>query len=290
MTWYWFAIGSAVLLAVATLLEKKILFKEHAMEFSAVLAFFNALISLPLLLLADFSNISLQVLGAIYIASLLGTASFYLVAKVNRHMEVSESSPLLVLAPAVGALFGFIFLNERMSYIQVSGIVLMIFGAYVLETYHLNNPIEPLKSLSQSKYIRIIGGALLLYATGVLFDRIILSEVQIKPLTYIVIIHFFIAVNFFILLSVFHDGWGGIKHGTKIAGWPILLMSVITILHRLAYANAISIAYIGLASSIKRSSALFTTIVGGELFNEKNLKRKIIAVVIMLGGVFLLAF
>ena len=96
MTWYWFAIGSAVLLAVATLLEKKILFKEHAMEFSAVLAFFNALISLPLLLLADFSNISLQVLGAIYIASLLGTASFYLVAKVNRHMEVSESSPLLV--------------------------------------------------------------------------------------------------------------------------------------------------------------------------------------------------
>jgi len=48
MQWYVFAILSAVLTAASTIVEKKTLLKEHAMEFSTVLAVFNFFIALIL--------------------------------------------------------------------------------------------------------------------------------------------------------------------------------------------------------------------------------------------------
>jgi len=87
---------------------------------------------------------------------------------------------------------------------------------------------------------------------------------------------------------VFHDGFQGIKRGLKNSGWWILLVAVFTLGYRVAQAEAVSIAYVALVGAIKRSSALFSTIIGGELFQEKNLFRKSVACLIIVVGVLII--
>jgi uncharacterized membrane protein len=69
----------------------------------------------------------------------------------------------------------------------------------------------------------------------------------------------------------------------------LLLVAILTSLHRWMQGEATALAAVGLVIAIKRSSALFTTVIGGELFKEKDLMRKSIACLIMIGGVFLIA-
>lgn len=288
MDWIFFAVIAAVLTAASTITQKKTLLKEHAMEFSAVLALIIFLISLPLFLLVDYSRLDFVTVLILYLFSILGSFAFLLAAKSLRHMDISASSPLMTTGPAFVALFAFVFLNETLKLGQLAGIGLLIIGAYILETKKHHSLLEPLKEFISSKYIHYIIFALILYAACSVGDRLVLSIRGMQVEAYIAFVHLFLALNFFILISVFHDGYKGIKRGLKSSGWWIFLVAVFTLGYRLAQAQAVSMTYVALVSAIKRSSALFATIIGGELFKEKNLFRKSVACVIIVGGVLLI--
>jgi hypothetical protein len=54
MTWIIYSLTAMALVATAMILEKKSLIKEHAMQFSAVLAIVNMFIGLIFLISADY--------------------------------------------------------------------------------------------------------------------------------------------------------------------------------------------------------------------------------------------
>jgi drug/metabolite transporter (DMT)-like permease len=285
MPWYILPLVSAILISVSTIVEKKVLVKEHATEFSTVFAIFNAVLCVPFIFFADFSNLTIGRVLVIYFASLLGTLSFLLNAKSTRHMEVSASSPWMILAPAVASILAFIFLGEKLSALQVFGMVFMIIGLYVLQSHRHSSVWDPLREIYSSKYIHFILFSLLLYSVCALIDRTLLSKYEVNFMAYMFLVHIFVALNFFILSYWVYDGIKGISRGIKTYGWLILLISVITVVHRTSTIIAISTTVLGLVLPIKRLSALFTTVIGGELFSEKNLTRKIVACLIMLAGV-----
>ena len=65
----------------------------------------------------------------------------------------------------------------------------------------------------------------------------------------------------------------------------MLPISLLTVTSRMLYIISVQGATLALALAVKRTSTLFTTVVGGELFHEKNLRRKVIAAsVIILGA------
>ncbi len=283
MQWYVFAIFAAVLTAASTIVEKKTLLKEHAMEFSAVLAIFNFLIALVLLPFINL-NFSLNMLALIYIAAVLTTIAFLFVAKAVRHMDISVISPLLAFDPAVVVVLAFFILRERITYLQLLGILLLVAGSFVLEAENYN-----IKNIFtrkfKSNYFYYIILALILYGFGSILSKFILNTVS--PLTFILVIHFFIALNFIALISMFHNGFEGIKHGIKSAGKYIFLVAILVTSCRLFQAQAISMAYVSLVIPIRRMSNLFATVVGGRMFHEKNLAKRTIACIIMLAGAFL---
>ena len=130
--------------------------------------------------------------------------------------------------------------------------------------------------------------ALLLYGATSVFDRILLYRYDMEVEALMAFGHFFGAINFFVMLAIFHDGFKGIKHGMKNAGWWIFFMAIFTVLSRFALAGAVKIAYVGLVSAIKRTSVFFSTLIGGELLHEKNLFRKSVAALIMVIGAVLI--
>jgi uncharacterized membrane protein len=168
--------------------------------------------------------------------------------------------------------------------LQLFGITLLIIGSYVLEAENHGTKKIFTKTF-KSNYFYYIFLGLILYAFCSILDKLILRTVS--PLTYIPIVQFFIAINFIILICIFHNGFQGIKHGIKNAGKWIFLVAILVTSYRLFYAQAISMAYVSLVIPIKRMSAFFATAVGGRIFHEKNLTQRILACMIMIIGAFL---
>jgi len=289
MVWFAYALFAAVFTAIAGLVMKKSLLKEHAMEFSAVIALFAVVISLPMFLMIDYSILQLPHLVMLFFVAIPGAVAFLLVAKAMRHMDVSKSLPLLGLAPGIAAVMAFGILAERITGLQIGGIVLLILGSYILETRKGRSLFEPLRTFKRSKYIHYIILALLLYGLTSVFDRFMLHNAGMEPMAYIAFAQVFLAFHFFVMLKLFHNGFKGIKHGIKRAGPWLFLFAVVLVGARVMQANAIKLAALGPVLAIKRASVLFTTIIGGGLFHEKELVRRSIAsLVIVIGAILVI--
>ncbi len=288
MPWYILPLIAGLLLSLATIFEKKVLVDEHATEFSTIFALFNVALSIPFLIFVNFSDFTLGIVLMIYVASVIGTSSFILFAKSNRHMEISSSSPWLMLTPGISTIVAYIFLGETLSTFQVVGLVIMTIGLYILLSHKHASIFDPLREVIKSKYLHFLIINLVLYSFGVLIDRIVLGRYGVSVLSYLFLFHVFTAINFLFISFVFYDGFKGIQSGIKKYGWWILLSSVLTVGCRFAMSVSISTTLVGLALSMKRLSSLFTVIIGGELFHEKNIGRKIIACVIMFVGILLI--
>jgi drug/metabolite transporter (DMT)-like permease len=103
MSWIIFALLCSVFISISALLQKKILFQEHAIEFCFVVALYNGVLTAPMLLFGDFSNFNIEVFLVILFSGILSAVSFLLSAKAVRHMEVSVSSPLFATVPVITA-------------------------------------------------------------------------------------------------------------------------------------------------------------------------------------------
>ncbi|MCK5699152.1 MAG: DMT family transporter, partial [Candidatus Aenigmarchaeota archaeon] len=160
-------------------------------------------------------------------------------------------------------------------------------GAYIVEiNWQKHSIFEPVKTMFSSRHTRYILLSCLLYAISSICDKWALNYVT--PITYLLIIQFFIAINFTILINLFYGGFKDISSGFRHAGKSIFLIAFLTITYRLLQAWAVSLTLVSLVVPIKRLSTLFSTLAGGRLFHEKGTKRKAIACIIMLVGAYLI--
>jgi len=293
--WVIFAFLAAIIASATSIVEKRTLLKQHAMEFSSVLAIFVMLISIPFFFIADFAVLSLKAVYLIYAASFFAAIAFLFIAKALRHIAISVTSPFLVFGPLFTAIIAAILLGERLTYLQGLGIIVLIIGAYILESHAHENILEPFKHTLKSKYIRYIFLALILYGVSSILDKKIVGApvdngLGVPVLTYLPLVHFFIAINFIVMMLLFHDGFTGIGKGIKYNWKWVFVVAVLTVGYRLSQQYAISLpgVLVSLVIPIKRLSALFSTIIGVELFHEEHILRKSIACVIMIIGAVLI--
>lgn len=288
MSWILLAFTAAILEGLASVYEKKTLFKEHAMQFSAVLAIFTALITLPVLLKPDFSHIGPLPAALIVAGSILASLGFLFATKGVRHTEISVSSPLFMLSPGITALLAFLLLGESLKPLQIFGILLLVAGGYVLEMKRGQSIRSNLKEITGAKYIHYIFIALLIFGTTAIFDRLVLGYYRLDPKTYLALIQICIAINFIIMMQIFHGGLKDIWSGIRSYGLSVLVIALMAVAYRFAQSTATSMAYVGLVISIKRTSSFFSTLIGGEMFKEENLGQKAAACLVMLLGLIML--
>ncbi len=288
--WLSFAIISVILLSASSILEKKALVKEHALEFSAYLSFYCFLISLPFFIVFNDGYVpELVPLLVIALTAIIGGVAFLLVIRSIRHMEISEVSPIIAIGPAIAAIFGFIFLREYLSMLQVIGLVVIVFGIYILELKNIKNLFSPFQNILSNKYIHFILIAQLLYGITDVLCKAVLSKYHMNPELYLFYYQLFLALFYFILLQVKQNKF---EHVAKTSRQQILLIIVIAILtlgYRVSHLYAISLISIGIAIAVHRSSTLITTVIGGRLYKEGHILHKAFAAVIVIAGVVLVA-
>ncbi|MBI9067708.1 MAG: EamA family transporter, partial [Salinivirgaceae bacterium] len=194
--WITFAIISALFSAAAAITEKKTLLKDDPLVFSLVLAFFNLILSLPFFFFIDFGLISQAAIITLFIKSMLGALSFLLVMKGLKKLEISSSLPLLVLTPGLTAIFAYFILNEKLLGVEIVGMIILLFGTYLLQLKSNQNLIDPFLFSKQNKAYLYIIGALLIFTITSILDKTILGKYKMAPHAFLPIQHLFFVINF----------------------------------------------------------------------------------------------
>lgn len=288
MSWISYAFLCALLLSASSIIEKRVLTKVHSVDYSAALAVLNLIFTIPFFFLVDFSRVNGFLLLLMFTSGFLATASFFLVARGTRHLDISTVSPLLSLSPGATSILAFFVLGENLSLYQIIGIALMIVGSYFLTIDPSIGVLKSFRVFTRSYYVHIILLSLLFYSISGLFDRAILHSFSTAIPIYIFFLHFFIAVLFVCFAWYSGSGPKKILQAMRVGGPDIVFGSLFTVGFVFFQMKALQLASVGLVSAVKRSSSFFTTLIGGELFHERNLKRKLIAsAVIIVGTIFI---
>lgn len=274
---------SGVLIGISALIEKATLKKEHSVAYATSVALIAAIISLIFIPFIDL-NISILDIFLLYIVSLLSTTTAILAAKVYKHGNISVVSPILSSIPQfIIIVLALAFLNEKLSPIKYISIAVIIIATYFL----ISNKNKKFKSFDKKYYIYILIILTLLMAIGATILKYLLFSIQ--PLTYLLFLSVFTAINGIVYMQIKFGGLREIVKNTIYYKYPIIAIAIITVTYRLLYYVALVNTFVSIAYPLRNTlNILITVILGGIIFGEKNIKRKLLLSIILMIAVYTL--
>ena len=289
MIWFLVALLSSFLSAFAAITQKKVLFNLKPLKFSFYLSLVNLLFSIPFFFFIDYQTINSQNLSILFIKSLIGALAFLCVMTALKNLQISNALPLLALTPGFVAVFAFFMLDEKLKYYETIGLVSLILGTYILESKSLKEVLVPFSVFIKSKYHQFILAALILFTASSIMDKVLLIKLNLTPASLTAFQHIFFAILFSIIYLISKKNISKKEFFTfkENFGW-IVLISILTIGYRFSQVWAVSLASVALVLAVKRTSVLWATIIGGKIFKDTNLLKKVIAVIFILIGAILI--
>lgn len=289
MTWFLVALLSSFLSAFAAITQKKVLFKLNPVEFSFQLAVVNLVLSIPFFFFINYETINSYNLFILLVKSVIGVLAFLCVMTALKNLQISNALPLLALTPGLVAVFAYLFLGESLKTFEVIGLISLIVGTYILESKNLKEILFPLNVFFKSKYHHYILAALLLFTASSVMDKLLLIKLNFTPVSLTAFQHLYFAILFLIIFLISEKKFDRNKlfANKKDYLW-ITLISVLTLGYRFTQVVSISMSSVALTLAVKRTSVLWATIIGGKIFKDSNLVKKIIAVLFILLGAILI--
>jgi transporter family protein len=218
------------------------------------------------------------------------TSYFYL--KLLREHDVTTVAPLTNLSPIVLLLIASVFLGESLSWIHIVGILITVGATYYLEVvlhHHKHKKTHKahfsvLKDKQTKFFVQVIV-LLILFSLTATADKLVLQHINVPTSLLFTSIAIFIACM--------------IRYSPKLTWKAISLFKTHPKLFLLSFVNLISTGLVLLAIAVpgslvsliiplRRTATLYTSVFGGLLFHEKHLLKKVLAVVVMITGVFLI--
>lgn len=146
-------------------------------------------------------------------------------------------------------------------------------------------------NFKRNKWIFAIIGATFLGASSGLYDKFLIQNLSLNPQT---LQFWFCLYTILILLVILTINWFPYAEKRKAFKfrWSIIAVGVLLQAADYFYFKALQDpdALIILLSAIKRSQILISVVVGGLLFKEKNKRKKLIPLIGIMIGVFLILY
>jgi len=293
MLWVIYTFFSAFLFGIKDILAKKVLMRNiHPIEL-ILHEYFFLFFFIFILFYSKIDFLSYQSLWHLYIfkASCLLITS-YMYFKFLEKYEISIVTPLLNLSPIFLLVLSSLFLSELINSVQLIGILIILFSTYYLEIIiHHHDKENPhahhFNLIKNSNSYFLISAIFMLLAISfsAIFDKKILEQTTVYTnLFFTSIIILFFLVIYYIKMHK------SIQIISNLKTNPILFfIALITNISTLLILSAIALpgVLVTLIVSLRRTSSIFSSLLGGLLFHEKHLVAKMSAISIMIIGVIL---
>lgn len=282
LQWYYLVTISALLITVATLIEKRLLKSEHAMSFSAASSAIAAITALIFLPFASF-NLNIYQITLIFISGLLTATGYLFSARIFKHGEISTASPISNALPLLFiVMFAFLFLGENLQPIQYFGIAILIAATYLMMA-------EARATVSKS-YLRKYATFIVLISIVSAINAILIKYLlfSINPYTYLILGQISMSICLFAMLHLKYNGVKDIINDIKNYKKGLAAMAILTPLYKSTFYVAIALAPISVASPLRTGLyVMLTVLAGGLIFNERNLRKKVVLAAIILISAYL---
>ena len=200
-----------------------------------------------------------------------------------KHLPITLFGPINATRPIIVLLGGLLLFGERLNLYQWIGVIIAVISFYMLSVSGKKEGI----SFGHNKWVFCVIMATFLGAVSALFDKYLLGRFN----------NMFVQAwsNFYQLalmtVILFTMWWPTRKNTTPFQWkWPIIFIAVFLTLADYAYfvSLASSASMVSIVSMIRRSSVIVSFLCGALLFHEKNLKSKVIDLLLVLLGLFFL--
>jgi transporter family protein len=200
-----------------------------------------------------------------------------------KHLPITLFGPINATRPIIVLLGGLLLFGERLNMYQWIGVIIAVLSFYLLSVSGKKEGI----TFYKNKWVFCVIMATILGAVSALFDKYLLGRFN----------NMFVQAwsNFYQLalmtVILFTLWWPTRKHTTPFQWkWPIIFIAVFLTLADYAYfvSLAQSASMVSIVSMIRRSSVIVSFLCGALLFHEKNLKSKVIDLLLVLLGLFFL--
>ena len=217
---------------------------------------------------------------------LIGVSSALLFLRAINQSELSLTIPLLSLSPMFSSVFSFLFLNELLLKTQYLGIFAIVLGTLILYSKKITAKdfLNSWKVIIKNKSARIMIGVSLMWSITPVLDKICLKYSSINIHGFIQSVGIIIFL-LFLLIKNTRNEIIKIKNHWKIILFTVLIGVIATILQFFAILNN----FVPIMESIKRSIGQLSSILFGNFFfKEKITESKIIGVLTLSAGIYLI--
>ncbi len=200
-----------------------------------------------------------------------------------KHLPITLFGPINATRPIIVLLGGLLLFGERLNLYQWIGVIIAVISFYMLSVSGKKEGI----SFTHNKWVFCVIMATLLGAVSALLDKYLLGRFN----------NMFVQAwsNFYqlaLMTVILFTLWWPTRHKTTPFQWkwPIIFIAVFLTLADYAYfvSLAQSASMVSIVSMIRRSSVIVSFLCGALLFHEKNLKSKVIDLILVLLGLFFL--
>lgn len=300
--WLLLAFLSAVLLGFYDSFKKKSLDGNAVIPVLFLNTLFSSLIFLPFILLSANTDILdgsiFHVSGGggwgvhkyILLKSVIVLASWVFGYFGMKHLPLTIVGPINATRPVMVLVGAFIVFGERLNVYQWIGVALAVASFFMLSRSGKKEGID----FKHDRWIYFIVLAALLGAVSGLYDKYLMAPVDsggvgLEPM--VVQSWYNIYQCFMMGIMLLLLWWPKRKHTTPFRwDWCIVFISIFLSAADFVYFYALSMpdAMISIVSMIRRGSVIVSFLFGAALLHEKNLKSKVVdLILVLLGMVFL---
>lgn len=298
MNWLIITLLCAFTLAASDAVAKKTLSHIDLRSLTLIRLGFAGLLMSPLLIDIQPANYPAEFWGWLTISVPAEIIAMLLYMKAIRDYSLSLTVPYLAFTPMFVIVTGWLVLGESISISGASGILLIVFGAWLLnipETgtgfspnansdfqIFIKRVLDPFKNIFRNPGSRYMLIAAFIYSITASTSKAAMGYMGAQQFG----AFYFACIGIVALLLFGRRSMVTIKKNF----WPALAVAALMASMVFLHFKAIELVEAAYMVSVKRTSLLFGIIFGVMFFKEKHLGMHMLAAGMMLGGVFIIGF
>jgi len=256
---------------------------EYSVSWS--LRFFALIFLLPLLFFIKIPDLNDRFWIALFWGGSLNAIATVLSIKAVKHSDLSIVSPIAALSPLFLLITSPIMLGEFPTFPGLVGVVFIIIGSYVLNIKEKKNGfLAPFRALYGEKGPRLMLIVAFIWSITSNIDKI--GVQNSSSIFWVIAINAFIAVTMLPIMLYKPKSFRNVATSLRVL-IPMSLFSVLALIFQMIAINLTLVTYV---ISIKRTSAIMSVLLGKIIFKEKNIRERLLGVVIMIIGVIFITF
>ena len=293
--WLILAFLSATLLGFYDVFKKKSLRENAVIPVLTLNTLFSSLIFLPFIILSAKGYIPEDSLfythqygwaehKYILLKSLIVLSSWLFAYFGLKHLPITIVGPINATRPIWVLVGGITLFGERLNVWQWVGVIIAMIGLWMLSRSSKKEGID----FKHNKWIVFVVLANVLGAISGLYDKFLMASPENGGvgLDKLAAQSWYTFYQFFMMLAMLFLLWFPLRKETTPFRWDwcIILISVFLSAADFAYFYALGLdgAMISIVSMVRRGSVLVSFLFGAMVFHEKNLKSKVVDLLLVL--------